>query len=122
MIMEPFKIAAKWWADQLRGGTKQDNGEKNQLVNVLAIYLGNGVGTTLADEFGSVLLRMMEEQKVDSFTLATDYHPEGLLRKAAEEVGIDCTCGPFPMKTVMWVERTKVKVKHGYGAPIQTLS
>lgn len=121
-ITTPHAIAARWWADQLRGSTKQDNGDSNGLANVLAVMNSNGVGHEKADEFEAALLRLMEKMQEGSFTLSADYSASGLLSDAAKEVGIPTTCGPFPMKTVMWVERTSVSVKHGYGAKIQQLS
>lgn len=113
-----YNVAARWWADQLRG-TKQDNGDQIGLANVVAVLKGDRQPADLVEKFEVVLLRMLEEN--GSSLLSTDYDPSGLLVEAAHEAGIPASCGPFPLKTVMWIDSGSVKVKHGYGAAIQKL-
>jgi len=51
--------------------------------------------------------------------LHTDYHPEGILRDAAEKAGIDGQA--FPCKTGMWISDKKVSVSLGYGADTEII-
>lgn len=115
----PHEVAARWWADQLRYGTKQDMGEKDSIVNVLAVMNGHGAAPDKCDLFESALLRLLSENNSDM--LSTDYHPQGILAKAAQEAGVPVSCGPFPMKTIMWIDKNHVELKHGYGSAIQKL-
>lgn len=115
----PHEVAARWWADQLRRGTKQDNGDGQGFVNILAVMKGHGAPLDKCDLFEAALLRLLDERNPD--ILSTDYAPEGILAKAAQEAGVSDSCGPFPMKTVMWIEKNQVQLKHGYGAAIQKL-
>lgn len=108
----PNQAAARWWADQLRTVTKQDNGVP--LHGVLATMAGKLPAAEVVDRFEKHLLESLNSSTVR--ILATDYGPVGLLADVAETVGVRPTCGPFPMKTVMWIEQGTVIVRHGYGA------
>lgn len=119
MSVTNYTVAARWWADQLRRNTKQDNGEREGLANVVAVLKGGSQPEDLVEKFEAALLRMLEEK--GSKLLSTDYDPSGLLVEAAREAGIPASCGPFPLKTVMWIEDKSVSVKHGYGAATQKL-
>lgn len=114
--------AALWWSDRLRKGAKQDNGDKTftgAMVSAMATMKGNGAKDEEVDRFEVALLKILEEKDVD--IISTDYHPCPILQEAANEAGIPASCGPFPMKTIMWIQGGKVEVKYGYGAKIERL-
>ena len=130
-MKEQIEIAAKWWADQLRAGTKQDNGDFMQ--SALATVLTHPEDPQKVNLFEQALKDLLPEHLSKCWDtnlpglgsylrcLACDYHPEEALAEAAKIAGIPATCPPFPMKTVMWVNPDSVKVKHGYRAEIQYL-
>lgn len=66
--------------------------------------------------FKAALLERFLDTSRDLFTRAgthVDYGPDGLLRGAAEAVGLVLE---FPWKTSVWVSDTYVSVRAGYGA------
>ncbi len=131
-MKEQIAIAAKWWADQLRITTKQDNGDAlcNALVGLIPRdppdpLKVNAFERELADRLPGYLARGWD---VDNpmrgsalRTLGCDYGPGELLAEAAEASGIKPMCPPFPMKTVMWIDPDGVKVGHGYRAEPEIL-
>lgn len=115
----PNAAAAHWWADQLRHVTRQDNGDRSSqgafvymMAAMVKLPAPDAVG-----KFEAALLASLNDnpQRI----LACDYGAEGALGDAAISVGIRPTCGPFPMKTVMWIDKDTVKVRHGYGRPVE---
>ena len=117
-------VAAKWWADQLRTRTKQDNGEV--MASMLATLASQRREDPLrVDVFERELLMRLDRDTNEHLdgcvTLSCDYGAEGLLRDAAKAAGIVPMCPPFPMKTTMWVRSDSVTVRHGYGAEVQML-
>lgn len=131
-MKEQIEVAAKWWADQFRHGTKQDNGDG--MTTILATVIGSRIETaSKADAFEAALKELLPDHLLRCWTpedpscgsslrcLSCDYGPCQLLQEAAHRAGIDPFCPPFPMKTVMWINPDSVRVKHGYGAPDQVL-
>lgn len=117
------EIAATWWADVLKPGTKQDNGEdfgpiESMLVTVCALKFQPT--PEQIEVFKNELKTILDsDESID--ILSTDYACGVGLRKAAEVAGISSSCPPFPMKTVMWVNADRVSVSYGYGAKAKFL-
>ena len=117
-LRETSKVAAKWWADKLRYGTVQNNGEDMQsmMMTLFAMRASKFNGDDI-NEFERVLAELVDND-IDargSAYLRVDYHPEGLLRDAAEEANIDVSF-KLPVKTSMRVSEEEVTVSEGYGA------
>jgi len=45
-----------------------------------------------------------------------DYHPDRILQDAARIAGLTVD-GALPIKTLMWIDATSVRVAEGYGKP-----
>ena len=131
-MKDQIAVAAKWWADQFRNGTKQDNGDV--MTTMFATLCAGAFSVTPehADAFESALIEALPEHlgktwKADdprfgssTRALMTDYGADMVLSAAAKSAGIQSGCPPFPMKTVMWIDPDKVRVRHGYAAqPIE---
>jgi hypothetical protein len=119
-----IEVAAKWWSDQLRTRTKQDNGDNGMAAMLmLMVSLQEPSHADKAGVFEAHLIELLDVRLKDqtSCILSTDYAPGGLLNSAAMKAGVPAHCPPFPMKTVMWIEADKVSVKHGYGAKEKVL-
>jgi hypothetical protein len=56
----------------------------------------------------------------DWVSIGVDYHPDGILTRAAESAGIDVD-GILPWKTTMWIEKDVVTVSKGYRAQKEVL-
>lgn len=129
-MTEQIAVAAKWWADQLRCETKQDNGDALcSAVSFLVSKLSELPDPQLVDNFEKVLRERLEvlilksgwdknNPKWGSYfrTIGCDYGPDHFLHGIAVECGIKASCPPFPMKTIMWIYSDSVRVAHGYGA------
>lgn len=127
MNKDSAKAAAKWWADQLRGGAKLDNGDESRQGG-MAMMLGllaqsaerKGRDTGKVDAFEEALARRFEaiDDGKWKFPIAgVDYHPDRHLVEAAEEVGLDLGMASPPWKTSMYSLAGKVTVYCGYRAP-----
>lgn len=119
-MKEEIKVAAKWWADQLRSNPKHDNGDA--LHNVMFAILANHL-TPLSNEqvekFEQELISRLE--KTDHlYHIGVDYGADLRLRESCEAAGIDCE-NRFPVKSSMWFEPGKVSVSRGYRAPIEVI-
>ena len=115
---EIAQVAAKWWADKLRYGTVQNNGEDMQsLMMTLLSMRGSKRNEEDIQRFEDVLAELIDQQLAmrGGAYLRVDYHPEGLLRDAAEEANIDVSFA-LPVKTSMRVDSGTVMVAEGYGA------
>lgn len=115
-LRETSKVAAKWWADKLRYGTVQNNGEDMQsmMMTLLAMHGSKFDGNDI-NEFERVLAELIDcdIDSRGSAYLRVDYHPEGVLREAADEVNIDVSF-KLPVKTSMRVSEEEVTVSEGY--------
>lgn len=113
--------AAKWWADQLRGPAKLDNGdrsEKGAMTAVLAMMLQDversRIDTDKISIFESELAKILQER--NPFSFGVDYHPDHILSDAAVAAGIDLGMSTLPWKTSMKFNDDDVRVSCGYGA------
>jgi hypothetical protein len=92
-------MIVSWWAQRL------DKGDKAAFVKALA--------------------REIEANKPEH--LGVDYDPRAELLTAVRESGVDCRGtffsaeGVLPKKTTMWIMETKIEVREGRGAPIETI-
>ena len=116
--------AAKWWADQLRGNAKLDNGD-NSITGAMTFGLAAMLQETekqkqspeLVNKFELELTNViMEQDRI--WTIGVDYHPDGLLQEAADRAGLPLGMSTLPWKTTMWVDEEKVSVRCGYGAEL----
>lgn len=121
-------IAARWWAKQLSGPTKQDaglDGKTGDMFSLLMMLKEAGkvnANPQQIKNFEKILATRIDEE-LQQFEharvrLMVDYDPIEMLRECAQEVGI---AGGFPIKTCMTVTRNEVEVSHGYGAPMEVL-
>lgn len=112
--------AALWWSDRLRTRAKQDNGDPGLVLAVALLLAEERPSADQVDKFEQALLELLKATPGVE-VLSCDYGPEGLLAEAARHAGIAHHCPPFPMKTVMWISGRDVRVKYGYGTPVQTI-
>lgn len=108
-MFNEITIAAKWWADKLRGPVKFDNGDvapASQIASGLAAMLRDSIGTP-PDEaieiFRSEVERLLVEDpnvRDGHGRLSVDYHPCAMLHDAATSAGIEVD-GLLPWKTTM---------------------
>lgn len=127
MNKETAQKAAKWWADQLRGNAKLDNGD-NSLTGAMTLGLAAMLqeaerqkqSPELVNKFELELTNViMEQDRI--WTIGVDYHPDGILQEAADRAGLPLGMTTLPWKTVMWIEEEKVSVRNGYGAGVTVL-
>ena len=123
MKEELARKASKWWADQLRGQSKLDNGDTSEagMLTALLAVMVQGVEaqkreTSDADKFEQALYEALLPIEHDWFTLGCDYGPDCFLSKVADSAGVNLGMG-LPWKTVMWITGDSVKVACGYHAP-----
>lgn len=128
MNRDSAKAAAKWWADQLRGGAKLDNGATDP-ANVMARGLAgmlqkqeaSGRTPQSIDLFEAALARRFEAidgARCWGSIAGVDYHPDRILSEAADEAGINLGMASLPWKTSMHCrEGDKITVHCGYRAP-----
>ena len=114
---------AKWWADQLRGTAKLDNGDPSPaggMTMMLAMVLqadehaARDMGKV--DEFEKALADELEKFEDKWFCVGVDYEPDRLLSDVANHVGLPTGQVSFPWKTSMRFHQGKVTVACGYGA------
>lgn len=127
----PSRIAARWWADNLRNGhAKLDNGDTSttggmtMMLGMLAQANAPRVTPEQAQAFEDALVVAIEKAPAYQgryLTLGVDYGPDLMLSNAAATAGVRLTMTTLPWKTVMWVKPDQVTLRHGYGAPTQTL-
>ena len=122
MTEEMARAAARWWRDKIDGGARHDNGDDSaasRLACLMADCLNTPTDKERLDVFENELIRMLikEGEDWDSFSIGSDYGPEGLLFFAAKVAGISPM--NFPYKTWMYlrVKDGEIIVQDGYGAP-----
>lgn len=121
------KVAAKWWADQLRGNAKLDNGDPSEtgaMTCMMASVLQSRSATKRTpediDRFEETLYRKLLE--TTHFTIGVDYNPCGTLVDAAKEAGCYLGMSCLPWKTDMFFRTDdSIQVSLGYGAPRETI-
>lgn len=118
--------AAKWWADQLRGNAKLDNGDDSPqggMVAAMAMLLQSKEKTRVSDEaidkFEQELAKILIEK--NTRYLGVDYHPDHILSEAADRACLPLGMTTLPWKTSMYIDNDEVRVSCGYGAPSVTL-
>lgn len=119
------RVAAKWWADQLREGFLQSNRADDHASRLAGVLLTTKQRTrTLSEEtvaaFESALARRIDEELSTGpdaqKAIATDYSPGPTLLEAASEAGMGLKPGDmstFPMKTYMRIRHGEVLLKSG---------
>lgn len=122
MTEEMARAAARWWRDKIDGGARHDNGDDgaaSRFACLMADRLSTPTDKESLDVFENELTRslMIEGEERGSFSIGSDYGPEGLLYLAAKAAGISGM--NFPFKTWMWlqVSNGEVVVKDGYREP-----
>ena len=125
---ESAKIAAKWWADRLRHGAKLDHGARSPddfVAPLLGTYLQKRAAKDRTPEqiqgFEDALYEELKAHELLPITYITgiDYHPPDIFLRAADKAGIKLGGYCLPWKTHMYYINGVVKVKHGYGAPLE---
>lgn len=121
-----FTIAAKWWADQLRGGRpKLDNGDDSRtgdMVAVIAMMTQASrprLDPETIDAFETVLAARIEHDGIGY--ISVDYDPDIVLSECARSVGLTLGMTDLPWRTSMWIDVDRVTVRCGYGAQVETL-
>lgn len=127
-----IKIAADWWADQLRTPPVHDVGDANlndkfNTYHVKPELLPEEAIEAFSHNIRTLLKFYFEnpEHEVskmafgfdDYVCLEVDYHPKLILRACMP----DQLEGRLPLKTIMKVYKNRVEVKKGYGAPYEVL-
>ncbi len=115
--------AAKWWADQLRGTAKLDNGDPSEtggMVLALAMLLQADEKVDQDNEninvFEQELGAILESKDAEYTHLGVDYHPDHILQEAATKAELGLGMTSLPWKTTMWIQGGEIKVSEGYGA------
>ncbi len=120
---ETAQIAAKWWADKLRNGTVQDNGEEMQsMMMTLLTMRAPKKDEKDIEKFEQVLTELIDDE-IESrgwAYLRVDYFPDGILKDAAEIAKIEISF-ELPVKTWMRVSGEEVSVAEGYGSSTKQL-
>ena len=125
MKKEMAQKAAKWWADKLRFGSSMDNGDDSDvgaMSMILSMANQNAERASRpkddADKFEASLVKRLEGEDGQYFSLGVDYNPDHILSSAAEEVGVDLGMSSLPWKTNMRFDfdTDEIKVSEGYRA------
>ena len=123
MERETAEKAAKWWADQLRGNAKLDNGDDSEtggMAMIMATILQSQEKrkrpADAADKFEAALTDALCEKGGGRFWFGCDYSPDYFLSSVAEKAGVDLGMSSLPWKTSMWIEDNTVRVACGYRA------
>ena len=125
---ESARTAAKWWADRLREGAKLDHGPRS-LTDFVAVGLGRSIQEAAAkgrteeqiQRFEDALYEELKVHELLPITYITgiDYHPVDIFLRAANKAGIKLSASCLPWKTHMYYINGVVKVRYGYGAPLE---
>lgn len=120
--------AAKWWADQLRGHAKLDNGDPSEtggMVFALATMLQasekNHQSSEQIDKFEDALTNIITEHRTEYMNISVDYHPDMTLQLAADVANLDLGMTTLPWKTGMSISGDTISVACGYGAKAETI-
>lgn len=122
MTEEMARAAARWWRDKIDGGARHDNGddgETSRLACLMADCLNTPTDKERLDVFENELTRalMKEGEDRDSFSIGSDYGPEGILFYAAKAAGISGMNFPFKTWMFLKVDNGEVVVRDGYRKP-----
>lgn len=125
----PGEAAGLWWAEALLrpkhdNGDDSDRGAMSQLLaNVMAFKYVDQLTEPALDRFADELAKSVDDllEQTGQLILDVDYDPSRLLVKASEAAGLELVSCSWPWKTTMWITPYEVEVRHGYGAPVQTI-
>jgi hypothetical protein len=131
-VFPEVKIAAKWWADQLRQQPKHDAGDAT--INAMHVWAMSVHKVSFSEEqitaFENALADAIQTHISNTNKQSTttwyglfvdvDYHPDALLDFAARKAGIDIYMR-LPIKTTMSIDPGCVKVAAGYRAQFQVI-
>jgi hypothetical protein len=113
--------AAHWWADQLRGNAKLDNGDKSEAgayTSIFAALLQSHERTRISNEqiykFEQLLSAKLEKENPKFFCIGVDYHPDYELSQCALKAGINPGMATFPWKTMMYIQEESIRISVGY--------
>lgn len=134
------RVAAKWWADRLRGDCKMESGspmvrllspkhaESTDMIDVLSMLARvKELSPEQIDVFENTLAEIVAGTYCKTWdvnrpkfgsacrTLSVDYGACNQLRAAYQFAGGGIDVTVFPIKTVMWINPGSVKVRYGYG-------
>ena len=125
-VYDAARAAAAWWRNAL-SAPKHDNGDSSAAGFVGLGLVGMLVARTQPSEiqlaeFETFLhTALWEEMEAHgNARCGVDYHPDPILYDAGQKAGFSKNF-PFPWKTMMWVDKDKVRVGAGYQAPIETI-
>lgn len=125
-----IEIAAKWWANVIRKGARQDNGDGFQSIALSVLQSrANPPTEEQLQAFEQALINALEAD-IDPQSwfpddprrgsalrsIGVDYGPAGVLRDAMDAVGLAYIL--LPCKTLMWINPGSVEVSYGYGADV----
>lgn len=118
------EFAAGWWAEQLAGVPRFDNGDKSRMGGLTMLMalsarasMADPSDDTLAKFREALVTRLMEHSETEwPFAFGVGYGPDGILADAAEEAGLNAGEPRWPWKTMMWIRAGQVTVSAGYGA------
>lgn len=117
---ECAEAAAKWWADQISGSVKFDNGD-DSMGGLFCMAMAKSLVKAVTEEQKKTFIEKLTEIILDKQydCLYVDYHPDMSLREAALVAGI--SENNFPWKTGQWfvydkeTDSYRVVVRVGYG-------
>lgn len=123
------KAAAKWWADLLREqvppihnvGTKDpDAALLGTRMTVYSAKYTEPIPPEKIDEFEARLADAIEQWMAEDNYVAfgTDYQPDKKFNEVIQACGLDLDF-VLPAKTMMFINKGQVKVRKGYGSPIE---
>lgn len=103
--------AARWWADQLRGEAKLDNGDMSDqgaMTFLIAKTLQQSEKQNQVleqiDTFEHILantLELVKDEDLRWFSISVDYYPDQTLQAAANAAGLRLGMTTLPWKTYM---------------------
>lgn len=114
---ENIKAAVNWWAEAIQH-PKMDNGTDEMSI-FMAMFGGSRKRQFSEDElltFRKELAAGIKAQMegVNEVMLSVDYGPDQVLGRAGDAIGLGGF--DYPCKTMMWITKTDVTVRAGYGA------
>lgn len=118
---EMAKVAAKWWADHLRNGSKLDTGDEtlSKMAQEKQLELLDRLPPPLITFFETHLAAIIRRDQI--VEIKVDYDPCDCLEEAAYLAGINLISCMLPWKTDLWFKESMVFVKVGYGAEPQRI-
>lgn len=123
-------VAVDWWATQLLGPCHTDAGDPTGNIEAMTMWAQSKrdqPGEHQIDRFRVALHALTASMCADTSwreddpmrgsanrTLAVDYGPDFTIRCALDFAGIQGGSLLLPIKTVMWIDPSSVKVRCGY--------